>query len=242
MLRRRSDDADRRLSWRVASALLRYPDDDLLGALPTLRLAIERSTLSQRDQLLALLDEWAVTDPFELQRHYVEAFDLNKNRALHVSWFQYGDRRQRGMVLLKLKRRYMQFDLIPHEDELPDHLPLMLEFAAAAPDPEGVSLLQEWRAAIELIRRSLDEDGDSYKVVLDLVSSTLPKLGSNVREAVDRLISEGPPGDEVGLEPYGPDHDLTTDLASGLMPSVTHHQPGAAGPLGADSACQGGTR
>lgn len=222
MIGRRNDSEQRRLSWRVASALMRYPDEELLRALPAIRDAVENSRVAQRKELLELIDSWSGSQPLELQRRYVDTFDLDKNRALHLSWFQYGDQRQRGMVLLKLKRRYMRFDLLPEESELPDWLPLMLEFAAEAPDPEGVSLLQEWRAAIELIRRSLDDEGSEYTVVIDLVRSTLPRLGANVREAVDRLIAEGPPGDEVGLEPFGPDYELGSD---GLMPSAFELQP-----------------
>jgi nitrate reductase delta subunit len=221
MIGRRMDDQNRRDAWRVTSALLRYPDATLVEALPSIRDAVEDSKLPSRKQLIELIDGWLARDPIELQEKYVETFDLSKRCALHVSWFQYGDRRQRGMVLLKLKRRYMEFEMFPSEDELPDWLPLMLEFAAEAPAPEGTSLLQEWRAAIELIRRSLAESESEYTVLLDLVAATLPKLGSNLREAVDKLIEDGPPGDEVGLEPFGPDNDVP----SGLAPSVIEYAP-----------------
>lgn len=213
MLARKMNDETRRDAWRVASALLRYPDEELIAALPTIRAAVEDSKLPQRKEVVALIDSFNQLTPIELQEQYVATFDLSKKCALHVSWFQYGDRRQRGMVLLKLKRRYMEFEMFPSEDELPDWLPLMLEFATDAPSPEGVSLLQEWRAAIELIRRGLNETESQYVVLLDLVSATLPKLGSNIREAVDRLIEDGPPGDEVGLEPFGPDNEVPSGLA-----------------------------
>lgn len=208
MLGRGMSDELRRDAWRVASALLRYPDEELVAALPTIRQALVDSKLPQRKEIVDLIDSWNELTPIELQEQYVATFDLSKKCALHLSWFQYGDRRQRGMVLLKLKRRYMEFEMFPSEDELPDWLPLMLEFAVDAPAPEGVSLLQEWRAAIELIRRGLTETESGYVVLLDLISATLPKLGANVREAVDRLIEEGPPGDEVGLEPFGPDNEV----------------------------------
>lgn len=221
MIGRRGQDQSRREAWKFTSALLRYPDAELVAALPTIRQALEQSRVARRDDMQALVDRWIATDPVELQQNYVATFDLSKKCALHVSWFQYGDRRQRGMVLLKLKRRYMEFDMAPQEDELPDWLPLMLEFASEAPDPEGVALLQEWRAAIELIRRSLGESSSQYTVLLDVVSSTLPKLGSSLREAVDRLIEDGPPGDEVGLEPFGPDHDLTMSMP----PAAIEYQP-----------------
>lgn len=212
MIRRKPGGESQRNAWVIASAMLRYPDQQLLTALPVIRGELEDSKLPDRARLIALIDQWLGEDPYLLQQRYVATFDHNKNRALHVSWFQYGDRRQRGMVLLKLKRRYMDFEMAPREDELPDWLPLMLEFAAHAPDPEGVSLLQEWRAAIELIRRSLTDEDSEYAPILDMISGTLPKLGSNLREAVDKLLEEGPPGEEIGLEPFGPDSNLESQL------------------------------
>lgn len=203
--------------------MLRYPDEQLIAALPEVRSELVASKVPEAERLIELIDDWLAADPYALQERYVETFDHNKNRALHVSWFQYGDRRQRGMVLLKLKRRYQEFEMAPREDELPDWLPLMLEFAAHAPNPEGVALLQQWRAAIELIRRSLTEDESEYAAVLDLVSATLPKLGANLREAVDRLIEEGPPGEEIGLEPFGPD----SDLESTMPPAAAIEYPAA---------------
>jgi nitrate reductase delta subunit len=221
MIGRKLDDQGRRDAWQVTSALLRYPDENLVSALPSIREGVESSRLPDKKKLIALIDDWIAREPIELQQDYVQTFDLAKRCALHVSWFQYGDRRQRGMVLLKLKRRYMEFEMFPAEDELPDWLPLMLEFAAAAPSPEGASLLQEWRAAIELIRRSLSEQDSEYTVLLDLIVATLPKLGANLREAIEKLIEDGPPGDEVGLEPFGPDNDVP----SGLAPSVIEYAP-----------------
>jgi nitrate reductase delta subunit len=208
MLGRRQNEQAVRTTWSACSALLRYPSEQLVAALPAIREALDETGGRDRRELLEMIDRWSQTPLTELQERYVEVFDLGKRAALHVSWHQYGDRRQRGIVLLKLKRRYQEFGLSPIEDELPDWLPLMLEFAAAAPSPEGVSLLQEWRAAIELIRRTLHEEECDHAVVLDAISATLPKLGADIGVAVEKLVAEGPPGDEVGLEPFGPDNEF----------------------------------
>lgn len=230
MIRRKMAQETMRDTWKVTSALLRYPAEPLFAALPAIREATLGANIPEGEAIVELIDRWSERQPSELQAEYVQTFDLGKRAALHVSWHQYGDRRQRGMVLLKLKRRYQQFDMTPIEDELPDWLPLMLEFAAEAPAPEGVSLLQEWRAAIELIRRDLTEQGSDWAVLLDAISATLPKLGADVRTAVEKLIAEGPPGDEVGLEPFGPDNDVP----SGWSPAAPHYEP-------EQTACAGGT-
>lgn len=205
MIGRKNNQDARVASWRIASALLRYPDAELVAALPAIRAAAIDQKVPHADEVARLIDVWSSRELIELETEYVEIFDLGRATSLYLTWHQYGDRRQRGLVLSKLKREYMTHGMNPVESELPDWLPLMLEFAAAAPEPAGVELLEKWRAPIELIREVLHEQDRPQAVLLDLVSATLPKLGTNVREAVERLLAEGPPEEEVGLEPFGPD-------------------------------------
>lgn len=199
-------------TWQVVSALLRYPDEELVAALPAIREAVLAERIPEADQIVALIDDWSSRELIDLQTEYVELFDLGRQSSLYLSWHQYGDRRQRGLVLLKLKRAYQEHDMNPVEDELPDWLPLMLEFAAFAPDPAGVELLQKWRAPIELVRRVLQDKQRPQAALFDAVSATLPKLGSNLRESVEQLLAQGPPDEEVGLEPFGPGNELPSGL------------------------------
>lgn len=87
------------------------------------------------------------------------------------------------------------------DDELPDHLAVVLEFAAADP-VTGARLLIEHRAGLELLRLALREDGSPWAAVLESVSATLPALAGDEREAVMRLAADGPPEEQVGLDPY----------------------------------------
>jgi nitrate reductase delta subunit len=88
--------------------------------------------------------------------------------------------------------------------ELPDHLTVMLAFAALAGEGRGEALLAEHRPAIELLRLSLHDLGSPYAHVLDAVAALLPALTVSERAEVARLAREGPPDEAVGLEPYGP--------------------------------------
>lgn len=205
MIGRKPNHQARTDAWRVASALLRYPDASLVKALPTIREAALQEQIPHDTEIAKLIDSWLDRELIDLETEYVEIFDLGRSTSLYLTWHQFGDRRQRGLVLSKLKREYMTHGMNPVESELPDWLPLMLEFAAVAPEPVGVELLEKWRAPIEMIRKVLHEQNRPQAVLLDLVSATLPKLGSNVREAVERLLAEGPPDEEVGLEPFGPE-------------------------------------
>lgn len=230
-MRRRSLSREQRVAtWRVVSALLRYPDEDLQSALPTIREAALAERVPESEAIAALIDDWSSRELIDLQTEYVELFDLGRQSSLYMSWHQYGDRRQRGLVLLKLKRAYQEHDMHPVEDELPDWLPLMLEFAAFAPDPAGVELLQKWRAPIELVRKVLHDQERPQAVLFDALSATLPKLGSNLRETVEQLLAQGPPDEEVGLEPFGPGNEMPSNQEIPQLPVPTSVPATTGGP------------
>jgi nitrate reductase molybdenum cofactor assembly chaperone NarJ/NarW len=190
--------------FEIASLLLRYPapamlerDPEVAGAvagLPSgLRAPMERFLAHRRD-----------TGAIDLEREYVEAFDTRRRCTLNVSYYLYGDTRRRGVALLRLKRMYAAAGLVLDSDELPDHLPVMLEFAALAPPGYGEHVLQEHRVGIELLLVGLRDAGRPHADVIDAVSAALPRLGLSQARAVRRLAAEGPPDEQVGLEPFAP--------------------------------------
>ena len=182
--------------WALFSFLLRYPDDDVraaradIAALPPgpVRAALERFAAA-----------WS-GEPAD----YVETFDLRRRASLYLTYYAHGDTRERGMALLRLKKLYRAAGLPMESDELPDHLTVMLAFAALAPEGYGEALLAEHGPAIELLRLSLHDSASPYAHLLDAIAACLPPLGVKERSEVARLAREGPPGEAVGLEPYGP--------------------------------------
>lgn len=149
------------------------------------------------------LDWYCATPAGELQSLYVETFDFTKRASLHLTYHTFGDRRQRGMALLNLKQRYAATGLDLLDGELPDYLPVMLEFAALAPEP-GVAALARHREALELVRAALHEAASPWAPLLDAVCAVLPPLTKLQGARVRRLAAEGPPFEEVGLEPFAP--------------------------------------
>ena len=180
--------------WALLSYLLRYPDEqaDLSGEVAALPAGPVRESL---ERFLA-----AAPGP----AHYVETFDLRRRASLYLTYYAHGDTRERGMALLRLKKLYRAAGLPMESRELPDHLTVMLAFAALAPDGYGEALLSEHRAALELLRLSLHDSGSAYAHVLDAIAGCLPALTVSERADVARLAREGPPEEAVGLEPYGP--------------------------------------
>ena len=137
-----------------------------------------------------------------LQAEYVETFDFDRRASLHLTYHVHGDRRQRGIELIRLKRRYAAAGVELVDRELPDYLPVMLEFAAIAP-VEGRALLAEHRPALELVRARLHERGSRWAPVLDEVVEALPPLTRAQAHRARRLAEEGPPSELVGLEVPG---------------------------------------
>ena len=169
--------------WLELSTLLQYPEEELLASVedpPT----------------------WMRAMPLrELQAAYVRTFDFDRRASLHLTYHTHGDRRQRGLELVRLKRRFAESGLPLGGEELPDYLPVLLEYAAREPD-DGVALLNELRVPLELVRARLHEQESPYAELLDRIVASLPRRTRAQAEAARRLAEEGPPAELVGLEPF----------------------------------------
>ena len=191
--------------YKLLSVLLRYPDRRLVDARAELSAAVGSLPRSrQRAALQRFVAYLDARSPAELEQHYVETFDLKRRASLYLTYYVHGDTRRRGMALLRLKRLYAAAGLELAGGELPDYLPLVLEFAALAPADAGETLLREHRAALELLRRSLRDADSPYAELLDAVCAGLPRLNALEREHVRRLAEDGPPSEQVGLQPFAP--------------------------------------
>lgn len=228
MIRRRAGaaDADTPLVHRAACVLLRYPDETTLACLEDVAAALPAiADRADRTRLAAACDHLRRLAPTEAAQRYVEVFDHTRRRSLHLTYYRHGDTRARGMALLALKHAYRRAGHEPPDSELPDFLPLVLEFAALAPET-GHRVLLQCRAGLELLREALHGHAPSYAGVLDTLCGRLPAPGRREREAWQRLAAEGPPGEHVGLEPFGPpEHTGREPLGRPYGPSGAAARP-----------------
>lgn len=195
---------DLRLAWQAQSVLLGYPGDDLAARVPLLRRVAGSVPWRVGEPLRRFLDHLQATPLSQLAAEYVATFDQQKRCCLFLTYYAHGDTRNRGMALLRLKQTYAEAGLRLVDDELPDHLAVMLEYAGSVDVQTGRSLLVAHRAGLELLRLALRDCGSPWASVLDSVSATLPPLGGDEREAVARLAAQGPPEEQVGLTPFPP--------------------------------------
>jgi nitrate reductase delta subunit len=183
---------------RAAALLLAYPDDEFYDRLPVVRAAATTSPGLSR--FVAHVD---ARSPAQLQSDYVETFDLRRRCCLYLSYYSYGDTRKRGMALLRFTHAYRAAGYELDASELPDHLAVVCEFAACAPEP-GLRLFHEHRAGLELLRMALRDSGSAYLDVVDAIRAVLPEPAPRDLERAMALAQSGPPAEEVGLEPFGP--------------------------------------
>ncbi|MEI8274986.1 MAG: nitrate reductase molybdenum cofactor assembly chaperone, partial [Hyphomicrobiales bacterium] len=127
-------------TFKVLSALLAYPSVELQQATADLRTVVETEALvpaAIRRQLDVLLADLAEGDIYDLQERYVLLFDRTRSLSLHLFEHVHGESRDRGQAMVDLLAMYEDKGLAAVKNELPDYLPLFLEFLATLPQAEA---------------------------------------------------------------------------------------------------------
>ncbi|ORB25523.1 nitrate reductase molybdenum cofactor assembly chaperone [Mycolicibacterium moriokaense] len=188
-----------RLVWQAASLLLAYPDeqqDRRLDTVDRLRDHITGRPATLLGETVEVLRGWRLT---RAATHYVETFDLKRRSTMLLTYWTAGDTRNRGAQMLSFAQTYRAAGVQPPKGEAPDHLPVVLEFAAAVDPHGGRRLLVDHRVPIDVLRQALVDAGSPYAPTVTAVSSTLPAVGEHDAR---RLLHAGPPSEAVGLQPF----------------------------------------
>lgn len=203
----------------IASTLLVYPDQRFLDRREELIAITKDLEVLYREPLNSFFTRTADMSLDEIQCHYVEIFDMRRRCSLFLTSWTHGDTRNRGMALVYFKEIYKSAGILLTDEELPDHLAVVLEFAALIDPIEGDLLLGQHRAPIELLKDALHSTESFYAPVLDAVVATLPPMTPEIAERVHALAQSGPPQELVGLsgavsiaiEPFGANRVLVAD-------------------------------
>ncbi len=209
--------------FQAAALVLGYPEAALLERLDTVEAALAEAGAAEG--FTAVLAHLRSAPLRELQSYHVQEFDLSRKHALHLSYWTDGDTRRRGEVLADIKRVYRESGLVVDtRGELPDYLPMVLEFAAADPG-RGTGLLQRFRASLELIRLGLEADRLPHAGVLAAICGFLPGESARTRAEVQARFGEVQPVEFVGLsgpspaEPVGSSGPSSVELVGSSGPS-----------------------
>jgi nitrate reductase delta subunit len=193
------------MSWRpvaarAASLLLRYPDEHVMAALPTLRSALAGLPRNVAALLSPVAEHRHRGDPTALAAEYVELFDFRRRCCLHLTYYTCGDTRKRGEALVGFTAAYKAACLEVVDGELADYLPAVLDLAAV--DDGGWRLLGDNRVGLDLLVAALERERSVYAGAVEAVRSLLPPARDTDSAAAVELARLGPPTEQVGLEPY----------------------------------------
>jgi nitrate reductase molybdenum cofactor assembly chaperone NarJ/NarW len=127
-------------------------------------------------------------------------FDLSRRTTPFLTYYLHGDRRDRGPALVRIGRMYRLAGW-QVEPESADHVAVVCEFAAVAPQPAAV-VLRPLRPGVALLRESLEQVGSPYATLLGLLDDRLPALTDADRALIAEVTAHGVPTEQVGLDPH----------------------------------------
>ena len=185
-----------RLTLRILSALLRYPDEAVQRAVPELAGALADDGLlssEQRAALQPLLDALASADLLDAQERYVGLFDRGRAVSLHLFEHVHGESRDRGQAMVDLRDRYEAQGLEIAAKELPDYLPLFLEYLSVLPSAQAAEELAQPGVILSALADRLEEKGTPYaapmRILADLAGAGGEAFEIAPADAPDDLAS-----------------------------------------------------
>jgi len=152
---------------RLLSLLLHYPDDDLLGHLEDIEaMAQTRCCGPVKTAVDAFVGYLKAHSSIRLQENYTAAFDMNPSTTLNLTYHAYGDNEKRAAAMARLKQIYEACGWQPTTGELPDYLPLMLEFLSVCPNSQYIDLIWEPFCGLKDYLARLGQSAPAYAALL----------------------------------------------------------------------------
>ncbi|WP_018077139.1 nitrate reductase molybdenum cofactor assembly chaperone [Thiobacillus denitrificans] len=190
-------------TFKIVSILLMYPESDWLSALPEMHAAlvdeagVNGNAATRLAPLFDLLNE---SELIALQENYVATFDRNPSHSLHLFEHIHGESRDRGSAMIDLLEEYWKYDFDASASELPDYVPLFLEFLSLLPAREALELLGDAVHVLAAIGRKLDANGSPYATAFQLLEALSPVTAQELVEPPVRDMDEA-------MEMFGPSAD-----------------------------------
>jgi nitrate reductase delta subunit len=223
--------------FKALSALLTYPTGELQQAAPEIGAIINDTPAIPariRAQLDTLVEELATGDLYDLQERYVLLFDRTRSLSLHLFEHVHGESRDRGQAMVDLKNLYEREGLAIASTELPDFVPLFLEFLSTQPPAKAAELVAQPAHIFAALAERLRKRKSPYEAVfraLVVLAAAQPE-----REQVSALLDEpdSDPTDFAALdkawedEPvrFGPDADTCKDTLIARVRAGRRPAPG----------------
>jgi nitrate reductase molybdenum cofactor assembly chaperone NarJ/NarW len=182
------------LTFRVLAALLVYPEPELIDSLDEMAAILEAEGAlpkAERREVEPLMSDLRRTDLMDVQARYVALFDQSRSLSLHLYEHSHGESRDRGQAMVNLLNHYRAKGLELGTSELPDFLPIFLEFLSTRPADEARALLNQAIGVVALLRARLEQRGSPYAAVFRAIEALAAQRADEaaIRETV---IAEAP--------------------------------------------------
>ena len=230
-------------TFKVLSVLLSYPSDDLRSATEELKDVLRAEGIVSGRQLGRLenfIDEFRDRDIYDLQERYTLLFDRTRSLSLHLFEHVLGESRDRGQAMVDLAKHYEQNGFVVTSRELPDYLPLFLEFLSVIPVDQALELLDDPLEIIAVLDERLRKRRSVYRVVFQTLraisrgkvdAARLAELTAQIETEPDDLEALDQEWEEVAVR-FGPDSQgdaacgrtrLATRIRAGQRDVTSNH-------------------
>ena len=222
-------------SFQALSALLTYPSAELVEAIPTIRSVLHDEGLFGPHRLTdldRLLKRLATGDLWDLQEDYVLLFDRTRSLSLNLFEHVHGEGRDRGGAMLDLLETYRAAGVDLDSHELPDHLPVLLEFLSTQPLETAHDILADAGPILSALAERLARRASPYAAVLETVS-TFAEAGDDAASALLAAQPDDDPNDLAALDQvyaeaqvvFGPDPNAGCPVSRDLLARMDALQP-----------------
>ncbi len=217
------------VTLKAFSLLLSYPTEALKEAADEIAVAITQDGLVDPKPLFPLLGQLQDDDLFDLQERFVFLFDRSRTLSLNLFEHVHGESRDRGGAMVDLLETYRAGGMEPSGEELPDHLPILLEYLSTRPLAEAREMLADAGHILTALAERLTRRGSTYAPVL----SALAEIAGGADAATVKALMDEPDDNPADLEAldkvweeaavvFGPDPNAgcpaTRDMLSRMAP------------------------
>ena len=153
---------------KLISCLLHYPDESLLRWLPAFKQILnEIESVSARNRYDQILSYFEQIPLIQLQEQYTETFDLSPSNCMNLTYHRWGDTEKRGPALAHLEDIYLTAGFERISSELPDFLPLILEFISERPHVANSEIIPLYGTVVEELAERLGQTGNPYSLLFE---------------------------------------------------------------------------
>lgn len=179
------------ITLRVLARLLSYPNAALKGDLADMQSALHAEQALAKDRMAeidTLISHLAQGDPLDIESEFVELFDRGHSTSLHLFEHVHGDSRDRGPAMVDLTQTYEKAGLFLAPEELPDYLPVVLEFVSTQPPKEAKAFLAEMAHIFNAIFSALQQRETAYASVLGALIELSGEKAQAVKVVADEAL------------------------------------------------------